>query len=133
MSKLEKKIKAARKKVRAAHRKLAKAEARLAKLEQRAARPAYADLKQEMKGQWALIKACAADGRQPDEQLLSAFFLNAQLMTTYKGKGDDHYAQFLARIISLEQVTGSGDWERFPDAVAALGKRVTACHDIYKK
>ena len=133
MSKLQKKIKKARKKLRKTRRKLARLETRLARLESRASLPPYAGLKQEMKGQWDTLKACAAAGQQPDEQLLGAFYRNAQLITTYKGKGDDHYAQFLARIVSMEQVTGSGDWERFPEAVAGVASRVKSCHDIYKK
>lgn len=133
MSKLKKKIKAAKKKVKKARRKLAKAQARLARLETRANLPPYAELKQEMKGQWDALKGFAANGQQPDEQLLTAFYRNAQLITQYRGKGDDHYAEFLARIVSLEQVTGSGDWEKYPEAVAAVGSRVKGCHDIYKK
>lgn len=96
-----------------------------------APRPRYKGLKKRMKRDFKDIGASLAAGALPRPEILAAFLADSRLMTSYRGKGDEHYPQYLAAAAALEAAAASGDQEAMARAYRDLAACKKACHARY--
>lgn len=95
-------------------------------------RPSYKQLKKEMAKVFKLITKALAEGALPGADTVAGFLAQCQLMTSYPGRGDEHYADFLAQAEALSAAVAAGQLEEARQAAAGLEAAKKACHAQYK-
>jgi XXXCH domain-containing protein len=93
-----------------------------------AVRPRYKGLKKRMKRDFKDIGASLAAGAAPRSDTLAAFVADSRLMTTYRGKGDEQYPDYLAAVDRFEAAWAAGDLEAAARAYRELALCKKACH-----
>ncbi|MEF3698538.1 GAK system XXXCH domain-containing protein [Desulfolutivibrio sp.] len=91
-------------------------------------RPRYKALKKRMKRDFKDIGAALAAGSAPRPDILAAFVADSRLMTTYRGKGDDHYPAYLEAVAALEAAQAAGDLEAMARGYRELALCKKKCH-----
>jgi XXXCH domain-containing protein len=91
-------------------------------------RPKYKTLKKRFKA----IRQAVDNGALPGKDVAYAFARASELMVTYQGKGDTHYADYTRLVREFLAALEDRDLERVREAVLALDAQEEACHDIYK-
>jgi len=81
-----------------------------------------------MKRDFKDIGASLAAGAAPHADTLAAFVADSRLMTTYRGKGDEHYPDYLAAVDRFEAAWAAGDQETTARAYRELALCKKACH-----
>ncbi len=92
------------------------------------ARPRYASLKKRMKRDFKDIGASLAAGFDPKPAVVASFLADSRLMTTYRGKGDASYPDYLAALAAFETAAASGEPEAMVQAYRELAARKKQCH-----
>lgn len=95
-------------------------------------RPSYKQLKKEMGKVFKLITKPLAEGALPGADTVAGFLAQCQLMTSYPGRGDEHYADFLAQAEALSVAVAAGQLEEARQAAAGLEAAKKSCHAQYK-
>lgn len=93
-----------------------------------APRPRYKPLKKRMKRDFKDIGAALAAGSVPRPDILAAFVADSRLMTTYRGKGDAHYPDYLEAVARLEAAGRTDDMEAMARAYRELAVCKKTCH-----
>ncbi|QLA17667.1 GAK system XXXCH domain-containing protein [Desulfolutivibrio sulfoxidireducens] len=92
------------------------------------ARPRYTSLKKRMKRDFKDIGASLAAGFDPKPAVVASFLADSRLMTTYRGKGDASYPDYLAALAAFETAAASGEPEAMVQAYRELAARKKQCH-----
>ncbi len=92
-------------------------------------RPRYKALKKRMKQDFKDIGAALAAGFAPNPAVVASFLADSRLMTTYRGKGDASYPDYLAALAAFETAAASGDPEAMVPAYRELAACKKQCHD----
>ena len=71
--------------------------------------PRYNSLKKHMKQTFRTIGQALAAGQLPLDLEARSFIVDARLMVTYAGKGDDFYGAFLGKVEAFEAALAAGD------------------------
>jgi len=93
-----------------------------------ALRPRYKSLKKRMKRDFKDIGAALAAGFPPHPATAANFAADSRLMTTYRGKGDEHYPAYLAAVDAFEAAQASGDLEAMARHYRDLALCKKKCH-----
>lgn len=93
-----------------------------------ALRPRYKSLKKRMKRDFKDIGAALAAGFPPHPATAAAFAADSRLMTTYRGKGDEHYPAYLEAVDAFEAAQASGDLEAMSRSYRDLALCKKKCH-----
>lgn len=92
----------------------------------------YKSLKKKMGKSYKSIKKELADDKMPSREDIDAFAAECEEMTTFPGKGDEHYQNFLHHVGDMKEAAQNGDAEALARAIAELGALRKACHSEYK-
>ena len=101
-------------------------------VEQQEGLPDYGALKQRMKADWKRIRKAVRKRRALDPAVVRSFRADAQVMTSFSGKGDPHYEAFLEEVDRLAAAAEAGDYDRLAEAAAAVRDVEKACHRRYR-
>jgi XXXCH domain-containing protein len=92
----------------------------------------YKKLKKRMKSAFKEITASLEKQDMPDMNLIDDFFNMCREMTTFEGKGDEHYQRFNAQAYDMLGAAQSGDLAAMAASIEALRQIKDACHEQYK-
>lgn len=92
----------------------------------------YKQLKKTMGRGFKQIGETLKLGNLPDPILVHSFHEQCQAMTTFPGKGEEHYQAFLEQAGLLLASVRQRDLTQAAAAYAALGAMKKACHAQYK-
>jgi XXXCH domain-containing protein len=106
--------------------------AKKAKAPTKKKKPSYKTLKKGMGKTFKAMKQTLAEGGMPSLEEINSFAQNCELMTSYKGKGEPNYQEFLSCVNEFKEAGETGDAEALAQAVAALGAMKKSCHSQFK-
>jgi XXXCH domain-containing protein len=92
----------------------------------------YKSLKKKMGKSYKSIKKGLADDIMPSKEDIDAFAADCEEMTTFPGKGDEHYQNFLHHVSDMKEAAQKGDAEALTRAIAEMGAIRKACHSEHK-
>lgn len=95
-------------------------------------RPSYKSLKKRMQKNFKIINDQIKLEAIADLAEIQTFYKDCLLMTSYSGKGDVYYPQFIAVAERILSTAEAGNFEAFSSAVADVKKLKAECHDRYK-
>ncbi|NDV19286.1 GAK system XXXCH domain-containing protein [Pseudodesulfovibrio sp. JC047] len=94
-------------------------------------KPAYKDLKKQMKSSFKTLVKMIHEGVEPPRPAVESFLDDAALMVTYAGYGDEYYDAFTAACSTFREAYESGDITRMHTAIDALLHEKGRCHAKY--
>lgn len=96
------------------------------------ARPPYEILKERMDGAWNAILKTLEAGHPVEAPLLEAFVRDAELMLTYRGKGDESHERFADRLAAFASAASDGRTVAAAQLAHELDSLKKECHSRYK-
>lgn len=100
--------------------------------EEEKAKSSYKSLKKKMAKRFKALKKELAEDSMPSKEDIAAFATDCEEMTTFDGKGDENYQNFLHHVGDMKEAGQNGDAEALSRAIAELGAIKKACHSEYK-
>ena len=97
-----------------------------------AERPSYKRLKKRLQKAYKAINDRIGQGKIADLAVIQALYNDCLLMTSYSGKGDVYYPQFIALAERVLSTAEAANFESFKAAMAEIKKMKAECHDRYK-
>jgi len=94
--------------------------------------PAFKAVKKNMSAGFKTIKQALAGDSMPSLEQISAFAASCERMTTFAGKGDPKYQDFLHHVGDLKAAGQAGDAKALARAMAEIGAMKKACHSQFK-
>jgi XXXCH domain-containing protein len=95
-------------------------------------RPSYKHLKKAMGQVFKRLGADLAEGKAPDLTLAKPLWAHCHLMTTYPGRGEEHYPEFITAADELLAAAQAGQVPAMTEAMARLAGLKKSCHAQYK-
>jgi len=92
----------------------------------------YKSLKKTMGKSFKSIKKALAEEALPSVDEINQFAADCELMTTFSGKGDAKYEDFLHHVGDLKAATGAGDFKALERAMAEISAMRKSCHSEFK-
>jgi XXXCH domain-containing protein len=92
----------------------------------------YKSLKKKMGKLYKSIKKAVAEDNMPSKEDIDAFAADCEEMTSFPGKGDKNYQNFLHHVGDMKEAAQKGDAEALVRAIAELSAIRKACHGEYK-
>lgn len=93
----------------------------------------YGALKKRMTRRLDAVQEAVNASALPPATAAAKFLGDAREMCTYAGKGEPHYAPFLAAAEALQDAVEGDDLDGVRDAIGRLTGLRTACHARYKQ
>ncbi len=97
-----------------------------------AERPSYKKLKKRLQKAYKAINEQIGQEEIADLAIIQAFYNDCLLMTSYSGKGDVYYPQFIAVAERVLSSAEAGNLASFKTSMADMKKMKAECHDRYK-
>lgn len=95
-------------------------------------KPSFKSVKSSMSKGFKLIKKALADDVMPPLAEIGQFAADCELMTTYPGKGDPRYQDFLHHVGDLKAAAEAGDVKALGRAMAEISAMRKSCHSEFK-
>jgi XXXCH domain-containing protein len=92
----------------------------------------FKSVKKDMSRSFKAIKKSLADVTMPSKEDIETFALDCEEMTTYPGKSEEHYQDFLHHVGDMKTAAQKGDHEALARAIAEIGAMKKTCHSSRK-
>lgn len=95
-------------------------------------RPSYKHLKKAMGQVFKQLGQDLEQGRTPEAALAKTLWAHCHLITTYPGRGEEHYPAFIAAADSFLAAAQAGDLQAMRQGLSRLDALKKSCHAQYK-
>lgn len=95
-------------------------------------KPSFKKFKKRLAKTFKSILDSLNSDQLPSAETVGSFCADAEVMTTFLGKGDEHYAIFLQRCRELAVAVEQGNVDAAKDVTGALNQIRKDCHALYK-
>ena len=92
----------------------------------------YEELKERMDVDFKAMRRMLELGSLPDLPMVERFAKDSAAMISFKGKGDEHYAEYEAAVRAFRDAAAAQDAERTKACMKTLRQLKRSCHDRYK-
>lgn len=95
-------------------------------------KPSFKSIKKAMSKGFKSIKKALAEEIAPSLEEINDFAAHCEMVTTFPGKGDPLYQDFLHHVGDLKAAAEVGDAKALGRAMAEIGAMKKSCHGEYK-
>jgi|GEM_PF-611822 len=95
-------------------------------------KPEYKNLKKRLKSTFKQIRTNLETGQLPATEIMESFLQDSQLMLSYPGHGDAHYAAYQNLCSHFSTAYNRGDIDAVRSVYTELSQMKSDCHKRYK-
>jgi XXXCH domain-containing protein len=95
-------------------------------------KPSFNSVKKSMSKGFKSIKKALAEDIIPSAEELNEFTADCELMTTFSGKGDPKFEDFMHHVGDLKAAAQAGDVKALGRAMAEISAMKKSCHSEFK-